>query len=519
MAQPSSPINSGENETIAGVFAHSTRRFEDQRGSFCEVYHQSLQEASAINPFTVRQVNETFSSQAGVMRGLHVQWAPYMGKLVRAVQGRVLDIILDLRVGSLTYGCVQVVPLVTPSDCVWVPVGCAHGTLALNNENTRVLYLCSGEYSGPANEASIDVTAPDLDWSRCASSEIRTLCSTGITRSRKDAEGGLSLTQWAASAQAAAADFRANESRRAGPLSLPLFKEPPAAVVVASGKQQQQHSRSCVLVTGGSGTLGRCLQNLHEYRRTINTDVIYPSHRVFDVCDLSMMREYVIGRSLSAIVHCAAITHSKVNEAPLTGAEVNIVGTFNVVKLAQEVGAHLVYVSTDYVFRGDRGNYGPSDEVGPTTLYGWQKLAGEAAVRTLGSAATIVRGSFAANTFNPERAFSDQWTTRMPVDFFALALLRVITAITNNSSSGNDADDAETTVRCSNVQTDNAVSPPLLSSNETAVENTTRVVHFCGPQQTVADFVHSLHPLSLPPRSCLRAEVCPNLPFNTSLRQ
>jgi dTDP-4-dehydrorhamnose reductase len=88
-------------------------------------------------------------------------------------------------------------------------------------------------------------------------------------------------------------------------------------------------------------------------------------------------------------------------------------------------GLRLIYISTDYVFRGDRGNYREDDPVHPVNQYAWSKLGGECAVRMY-DRALIVRTSFGPNVFPYEKAFCDQWTSRESVDQFARKLVNLI---------------------------------------------------------------------------------------------
>lgn len=146
-------------------------RFADDRGYFTEHFRRSDFDGEAL-PFLRGvpwvQANESFS-RAGVARGLHFQWNPFMGKLVRTVRGHMIDLVLDIRLGSPTLG--QIVAHDMPArgdeahgEWIWVPPGFAHGNFF--PETTTIEYFCSGEYS-PGCEAGISPLAPDLDWSRC----------------------------------------------------------------------------------------------------------------------------------------------------------------------------------------------------------------------------------------------------------------------------------------------------------------------------------------------------------------
>jgi dTDP-4-dehydrorhamnose 3,5-epimerase len=147
-------------------------RFKDHRGYFTEPYRLTDFEAHPdLGPLKrVRfvQANESYSKR-GTLRGLHFQWNPYMGKLVRALAGHMVDIVLDVRKGSPTFGqaLCHDMPATADQDWgewIWVPPGFAHGNFFL--QDTAIEYLCSGEYS-PTCEAGISPLAADIDWSRC----------------------------------------------------------------------------------------------------------------------------------------------------------------------------------------------------------------------------------------------------------------------------------------------------------------------------------------------------------------
>ena len=150
-------------------------RFRDHRGFFTEHYrasdlggHPELAEFRGIH---FCQMNESFS-RTGTIRGMHFQWNPFMGKLVRPVFGRLIDLILDIRKGSPTFGrmIAQDMPAALDTEFaewIWVPPGFAHGVLF--PEDTLIEYFCSGEWS-PGCEAAISPLSPDVDWSLCAPS-------------------------------------------------------------------------------------------------------------------------------------------------------------------------------------------------------------------------------------------------------------------------------------------------------------------------------------------------------------
>lgn len=180
-------------------------RFCDQRGYFTEHYRRSdlarHPATSFLNGTEFVQCNESYS-RAGTIRGLHFQWNPYMGKLVRTVSGRMIDIVLDIRKGSPTLGKIVLydMPANGASDSqewIWVPPGFAHGNVF--PEDTVIEYLCSGEYSQGC-EAGISPFAPDIDWSFC-SPDLKKVFDdfAAATKLITDKDrNGLTLGQWLA---------------------------------------------------------------------------------------------------------------------------------------------------------------------------------------------------------------------------------------------------------------------------------------------------------------------------------
>lgn len=184
-------------------------RFTDHRGYFTEPFRRSdfdqHPDLGFLRGLGLPQMNESWS-KAGVIRGLHFQWNPFMGKLVRTVSGRMVDLFLDIRLGSPTFGRIAAHDMPASDEAphgewIWVPPGFAHGNFF--SETSRIEYLCSGEYS-PGCEAGLSPVAPDLDWSACdpgLKREFDALVASGAIISEKDT-AGLTLTAWQADERA-----------------------------------------------------------------------------------------------------------------------------------------------------------------------------------------------------------------------------------------------------------------------------------------------------------------------------
>ncbi|OHB60999.1 MAG: hypothetical protein A2167_01135 [Planctomycetes bacterium RBG_13_46_10] len=178
-------------------------RFCDHRGYFTEHYRKNdfsnHPQMAFIKDVEFVQCNESFSKK-GTVRGLHFQWNPFMGKLVRTLSGRMVDIVLDIRQGSPTFGKIILYDMPTDhksdyQEWIWIPPGFAHGNFFV--KDTLIEYFCSGEYS-PGCEAGISPLATDIDWSLCDKKlkkifdKIAPLTSL-ITDKDKN---GYSVTQW-----------------------------------------------------------------------------------------------------------------------------------------------------------------------------------------------------------------------------------------------------------------------------------------------------------------------------------
>jgi dTDP-4-dehydrorhamnose 3,5-epimerase len=137
--------------------------YKDERGAFFETFNKIAFEKHGL-PTEFLQDNQSFSKK-GVVRGLHFQREPFaQGKLVRVAMGRVIDVAVDIRVGSPTFGKYELVELdAVRQNMFYVPPGFAHGFVAL--EDTIFCYKCTNIYD-KASEGGIVWNDPELniDW-------------------------------------------------------------------------------------------------------------------------------------------------------------------------------------------------------------------------------------------------------------------------------------------------------------------------------------------------------------------
>jgi dTDP-4-dehydrorhamnose 3,5-epimerase len=193
---------------LPGIKVIRFARFRDQRGYFTEPFRRSdfdsHAQLEALRGATFVQANESHSS-ANVVRGLHFQFNPDMGKLVRTITGHMVDVALDLRKGSPTLG--KAIMYDMPSDTgnewaewIWVPPGFAHGNYF--PVASTIEYYCTGEYN-PSGEAGVSPLAADIDWSLCDRAQkarFEAVLSNGALISDKD-RAACSLSTWLADAR------------------------------------------------------------------------------------------------------------------------------------------------------------------------------------------------------------------------------------------------------------------------------------------------------------------------------
>lgn len=169
--------------------------FQDDRGFFMETFRKDQFEAQGL-PWQFVQDNHSRSSK-GVVRGLHFQWEPPMGKLMRVTQGSAFLVAVDIRVGSPTLGKWLGVEVSAENRRqVWAPAGFARG-FCVTSASAEIQYKCTGIYSNKA-ESGIRWDDPEIgiEWP---------IPSNDMQLSEKDKKAQ-TLAQWLSSP--ASANFR-----------------------------------------------------------------------------------------------------------------------------------------------------------------------------------------------------------------------------------------------------------------------------------------------------------------------
>jgi dTDP-4-dehydrorhamnose 3,5-epimerase len=150
---------------IEGLILIEPRVFHDDRGYFYESFNED--NYKEILGSDIRFVQDNIScSKKNVLRGLHFQSPPFaQGKLVTVLSGSVLDVAVDIRKNSATYGNCQIIELTAENKRqFWIPPGFAHGFVALE-ENSIFSYKCTNYYA-PSHEQTLLWNASELniDW-------------------------------------------------------------------------------------------------------------------------------------------------------------------------------------------------------------------------------------------------------------------------------------------------------------------------------------------------------------------
>ncbi len=179
-----------------------------------------------------------------------------------------------------------------------------------------------------------------------------------------------------------------------------------------------------ILLTGGSGNLGQTIIKSGYF-----PNILAPSHKTLDITKPKTLEKFFAKNHFDAIIHCAALARmAECEKNPLKAIETNIIGTSNLVmevikkESISNVSIRFIYISTDGVYHGSRGNYSEQDATIPYNKYGWTKLGGECVVNLLLNYC-IIRTSF----FNPQDirfdySAIDIYSSKIPINYLVQAI-------------------------------------------------------------------------------------------------
>lgn len=168
--------------------------------------------------------------------------------------------------------------------------------------------------------------------------------------------------------------------------------------------QQIYFNMKRIIITGGSGQLGRTINDLliSNYE-TLNDKICidFPDHASFDITKYEELETYIQDKDVVCIINCAAYTDVTKAETDKTAYKVNIIGTGNLVKLCKAHNIFLVHISTDYVFNGSQNvKYeNIASECVPTTQYGISKMTAEMHITANMKKYSIIRTSWLYSSY------------------------------------------------------------------------------------------------------------------------
>jgi len=180
-----------------------------------------------------------------------------------------------------------------------------------------------------------------------------------------------------------------------------------------------------IFVTGGNGYLGKVLISYLQK----DYDVFAPSSKECNILDLDNLSKIIIDFEPDMVIHLAAFVDTfGCEEHKINALDTNVLGTLNIVKACMYLNCKFVYISSEYVFSGNRGQYTINDRLDPINIYGKTKAAAEYIVSTL-SNYQIIRAPFVRKIY--PKAFSDQYCSRYFLD-------EAVKKITNNIFNNNE---------------------------------------------------------------------------------
>jgi dTDP-4-dehydrorhamnose reductase/SAM-dependent methyltransferase len=167
-----------------------------------------------------------------------------------------------------------------------------------------------------------------------------------------------------------------------------------------------------IVLFGGSGLLGSHLLK-------INPEIIAPSHSEVPIENKKLVLEFIEKNKPDLVINSSAfLDNRRIEKDPTEALETNIIGSANIALACVTHKARLVYISTDYIYKGDRGNYKETDEILPFNLYAWSKLGGETSTLMVNNH-LIIRTSFGSEKFNYKYAFNDKYASKDYVSVIA----------------------------------------------------------------------------------------------------
>ena len=164
---------------------------------------------------------------------------------------------------------------------------------------------------------------------------------------------------------------------------------------------------SKIVVTGGSGRFGKEIQKYKSRHK-----IFFPKSSELDILKIKKIKNYLSKKKPKILIHLAGLSRpmNVHNTNIAKSIDLNIIGTANVTKICEELNIKLIYVSTNYVYQGTKGNYKETDPLLPVNSYAWSKLGGEASVQ-LYKNSLILRICMTEKPFVHKKAYANVKTS------------------------------------------------------------------------------------------------------------
>ena len=164
---------------------------------------------------------------------------------------------------------------------------------------------------------------------------------------------------------------------------------------------------SKIVVTGGSGRFGREMQKYKSRHK-----IFFPKSSELDILNIKKIKNYLSKKKPKILIHLAGLSRpmNVHNTNIAKSIDLNIIGTANVTKICEKLNIKLIYVSTNYVYQGTKGNYKETDPLLPVNSYAWSKLGGEASVQ-LYKNSLILRICMTEKPFVHKKAYANVKTS------------------------------------------------------------------------------------------------------------
>ena len=177
-----------------------------------------------------------------------------------------------------------------------------------------------------------------------------------------------------------------------------------------------------IVITGGTGRFGSCLKNIKTKHK-----VFFPTKKTFNILNLNSLKKFLKATKADTVIHLAGLSRPmSIHEKDIKKSiDLNIIGTANVTKICSKLNIKLIYLSTNYVYPGTKGNYSEKDNLLPVNNYAWSKLGGECSVQ-LYKNSLIVRVCMTERPFLHKKAFANVKTSFMYHDDVAKILFKLL---------------------------------------------------------------------------------------------